>query len=77
MNHSLIGANCATHFKIVALAIVGSALLGFAVHGSIAIHASNTAHASNIAYTIARPQLTESQSSAGVENRSVCRLTTL
>jgi hypothetical protein len=67
MNYSLVGANRTTHFKIVALAIVGTFLLGCAIRTSSPVHA-------NIADEMSKPQ---SQSVIHAENVTVCRYSAL
>jgi threonine/homoserine efflux transporter RhtA len=67
MNFSLVGANRTTHFKIVALAIAGTVLLGFAMRTSNPVHA-------NIANAMSKPQ---SQSVLHAENVTVCQYSAL
>ncbi len=65
MNYSLISADCRTHFKIVALAIFASILLGVAAHGSN-VDSANFSSA-NVAPTVAKPQLSAGRSWASAE----------
>ncbi len=75
MNYSLLGADCRTHLKIIALAIFASAVLGFAAHGSNISSISNST--SNFSHAVAKPHLPVSQSWARAENMSVCRFNAL
>lgn len=71
MNYSLVGANCTTHCKIVAVAIVTTTLLGFG------IHAIDQGHANQPASSISKPQTTDGRTYAGADNFTVCRFSTL
>ena len=75
MNYSLLSADCRTHFKIVALALFASVVLGFAAHGSSV--SSGNMSINNFAPAVAKPHLPVSQSWARAENISVCRFNAL
>jgi hypothetical protein len=75
MNYSLVNADCRTHFKIVALAIFASILLGFAAHGS-SVPSSNIS-TTNFPLAVAKLHLPAGQSWARAENISVCRFNAL
>jgi len=62
-------------FKIVALAIFASILLGFAAHGS-SVPSSNIS-TTNFALAVAKLHLPAGQSWARAENISVCRFNAL
>jgi hypothetical protein len=75
MNYSLVNADCRTHFKIVAVAIFASILLGFTAHGSST--PSSNISTTTFALAVTKPHLPASQSWARAENISVCRFNAL
>ena len=75
MNYSLLSADCRTHFKIVALAIVASILFGIAANGRN-IETANLS-TSNATITVAKAHLLAGRSWARAENISVCRMNAL
>ena len=64
MNYLLVGADCNTHLKIVAVALFCSVLVGLAFNASL------------LAAPMSK-QLIDVQFAANAEHRSVCRLNTL
>jgi hypothetical protein len=72
MNYTLIGADSRTHLKIVALAILATAVLGFAAHGG---NLSSPDRVTKSTHAVAKPRPSISQSWARVEN--VCRINAL
>jgi hypothetical protein len=70
MNYSLVGADRATHLKIVTVALVASILVGIAAHAS---HSS--ANSNEIA--AAAPKLTDSHSFASIDRVTVCRFSAM
>jgi len=75
MNYSLVNADCRTHFKIVAVAILASILLGFTAHGSSI--SSRNISTTNFAAVVAKPHLPINRFWTRAENISVCRFNAL
>jgi hypothetical protein len=74
MNYTLIGADCRTHLKIAALAILATVVPGFAAHGG---NLSSPDRVSKSSHAVAKPHPSVSQSWARVESVSVCRINAL